>query len=433
MELRTYQIDLDTIASIDQTRYPFDPEVHQIEVEHLAHSIVELQGLLRIPVVEEIDVEAYKLIAGHFDYFAYLKARELDPDLPDRIRAFVINKKNPLPILQQLEAIDRLETVSGSSERSEPGEASLTTLELQNVLRSELQTLRQELLGKIETVKTEVHGLKRSKADELAAVQDFQSLKDYLDTQFAAIKRTSRRSGTKKSEPKLVGLIAEDIEHFESKDFWQMLNVVQANSKEYAYAFLKMQATGVYSQDYRLVTVLDKVAARNQSNSTAITEKELEGLGKGHISAKGLKDIIEKWPKAVVEPTAQDSKTTPEPEIKTPPASKSTATVSDSPVPDSAQDEAAINSYAEFKQVALEIYDRLNRDFNMDDLVPIYQVRREIGDRTSRSQFDQWILQLQRDGLINLQSGDMPDLNPEIVADSVKTELGNIRYYIQQN
>ena len=42
--------------------------------------------------------------------------------------------------------------------------------------------------------------------------------------------------------------------------------------------------------------------------------------------------------------------------------------------------EAAIATYREFQELALAAYDRLNRDFNFDRLVPIYRIRRDLGD-----------------------------------------------------
>lgn len=55
-----------------------------------------------------------------------------------------------------------------------------------------------------------------------------------------------------------------------------------------------------------------------------------------------------------------------------------------------------IASYDEFKSVALEVYDKLNQNYNLDDLVPIYRIRREIGDRISRTEFSEWLLEMQK-------------------------------------
>jgi len=93
---------------------------------------------------------------------------------------------------------------------------------------------------------------------------------------------------------------------------------------------------------------------------------------------------------------------------------------------------SAIESYEAFKVVALETFDRLNRDFNMDNLVPIYRIRREIGERVERSEFDEWLLEMQASDVLQLIGGEMPELTPEISQESVKTALGAIRYYAKK-
>lgn len=92
----------------------------------------------------------------------------------------------------------------------------------------------------------------------------------------------------------------------------------------------------------------------------------------------------------------------------------------------------AIASYKQFKQVALEVYDRLNRDYNLDDLVPIYRIRREIGDRVTRSQFNEWLMEMQANKVLQLIGGEMPDITPNKAEDSIKTKLGGVRYYAKR-
>ncbi|MFW6359317.1 MAG: hypothetical protein ACOC0N_08930, partial [Chroococcales cyanobacterium] len=77
-----------------------------------------------------------------------------------------------------------------------------------------------------------------------------------------------------------------------------------------------------------------------------------------------------------------------------------------------------IQTYEEFKEIALAAYDSLNRDYNLDNLVPIYRIRREIGDRVSRSQFNDWMLKMQAEGILLLQGGEMFDITPEKAEDS---------------
>ena len=94
--------------------------------------------------------------------------------------------------------------------------------------------------------------------------------------------------------------------------------------------------------------------------------------------------------------------------------------------------EGAIASYDEFKSVALEVYDKLNNDYNLDNLVPIYQIRREIGERVSRSQFNEWLLEMQTNDIFQLIGGEMPGITPEQVEDSIKTKIGGVRYYAKR-
>jgi hypothetical protein len=88
-----------------------------------------------------------------------------------------------------------------------------------------------------------------------------------------------------------------------------------------------------------------------------------------------------------------------------------------------------ISSYDEFEPIALQTYDRLNRDYNLDHLVPIYRIRREISDRVSRSQFNQWMLEMQANDVFQLQGGSVEDSAPDKLEDSITTELDGLRCY----
>lgn len=94
--------------------------------------------------------------------------------------------------------------------------------------------------------------------------------------------------------------------------------------------------------------------------------------------------------------------------------------------------EGAIASYEEFQQVALDVYDRLNRDYNLDNLVPIYRMRREIGDRVTRSHFDEWVLEMQANDIFQLMAGEMPDMTPDKREDSITIPEAGLRYYAKR-
>ncbi|MCW6035385.1 hypothetical protein K4A83_03725 [Spirulina subsalsa FACHB-351] len=91
-----------------------------------------------------------------------------------------------------------------------------------------------------------------------------------------------------------------------------------------------------------------------------------------------------------------------------------------------------ISKYDEFKSVVFAVYDELNQGYNLGDLVPIYRIRREIGDRTKRTQFNDWLVKMQADDLIQLMAGEMPDMTPDKQEDSITLTGGAFRYYVKR-
>lgn len=91
-----------------------------------------------------------------------------------------------------------------------------------------------------------------------------------------------------------------------------------------------------------------------------------------------------------------------------------------------------ISTYDEFKVVALETYDQLNRDYNYDNLVPIYRIRRAIGERVTRSQFNEWMLEMQSNEILQLQGGGVEDDAPDKLEDSILTKVSGLRCYAKK-
>lgn len=93
---------------------------------------------------------------------------------------------------------------------------------------------------------------------------------------------------------------------------------------------------------------------------------------------------------------------------------------------------SAIGSYDEFKSVALEVYDKLNQNYNLDDLVPIYRIRREIGDQVSRTEFSEWLLEMQADDIFQLMTGEIQDFNSDKRDDSITIPGVGLRSYAKR-
>ncbi len=91
-----------------------------------------------------------------------------------------------------------------------------------------------------------------------------------------------------------------------------------------------------------------------------------------------------------------------------------------------------IKSYEQFQAIALQVYDQLNKDYNYDNLVPIYRIRRTIGDQVTRSQFNEWMLEMQANDIFQLMEGSVEDSAPDKIEDSISTKLAGLCCYAKR-
>ena len=98
--------------------------------------------------------------------------------------------------------------------------------------------------------------------------------------------------------------------------------------------------------------------------------------------------------------------------------------------PVSVESAPKIASYDEFKAVALETYKRLSYESNVSKLVPIYQIRRDIGDRVTRTQFNDWMLEMHRTDVLHLHGGGGAlQITEDQTRDSIYSELLKTYYF----
>ncbi|NEP36027.1 hypothetical protein [Moorena sp. SIO3B2] len=88
-----------------------------------------------------------------------------------------------------------------------------------------------------------------------------------------------------------------------------------------------------------------------------------------------------------------------------------------------------ISSYEDFYPLVIDIWNRLNDEYNLDKLVPIYRIRREIGANCDRQKFNEWLLEMQANDMIQLQGGSLYNGTDDQIEDSIYTELSGLRCY----
>ncbi|MGJ5675705.1 MAG: hypothetical protein ACR9NN_19165 [Nostochopsis sp.] len=92
----------------------------------------------------------------------------------------------------------------------------------------------------------------------------------------------------------------------------------------------------------------------------------------------------------------------------------------------------AIASYDEFKSEALTLFDKLDKGYSYSGLVPIWHLRREMGQRVERDQFTNWMMEMQAEKLLYLQSGEARGATEEQKEASINSEIRGLLFYASQ-
>jgi hypothetical protein len=88
-----------------------------------------------------------------------------------------------------------------------------------------------------------------------------------------------------------------------------------------------------------------------------------------------------------------------------------------------------IESFTDFSSEVSKIYDDLNEDYNLGDLVPIYRIRRELGDRVSPQQFDEWLKTMRANDKMRLGTKNVSNLSEEELKGSIPAPGDELLYY----
>jgi hypothetical protein len=86
----------------------------------------------------------------------------------------------------------------------------------------------------------------------------------------------------------------------------------------------------------------------------------------------------------------------------------------------------------EFSKLADTVYDKLNKEKNYDNLVPIYQIRRAMGDKVSRGDFNKLMIKAQENDKYQLIGGSVEDSAADKIEDSVSANLTGLRAYAKK-
>lgn len=87
----------------------------------------------------------------------------------------------------------------------------------------------------------------------------------------------------------------------------------------------------------------------------------------------------------------------------------------------------------DFKKEIDSVYEKINKEKNYDNLVPIYELRRALGDKVSRGDFNKLMLEMQAGDDLALLGGEVLNVTGDQVEDAIMPPVGKLRFFAQKN
>ncbi len=100
-----YTVDVKSITS----DFP-DSNFVDDDLNTLANLIIESGGILKPLVLKTIGLETYKVVDGHFEYYAAVRAREKNPRQCEMVNAFIISADKENIALNQVELLKKVDS-----------------------------------------------------------------------------------------------------------------------------------------------------------------------------------------------------------------------------------------------------------------------------------------------------------------------------------
>jgi Predicted RNA-binding protein len=123
MSLETYLVDIQDVSS-SQLRSNFSEK----DLKNMAELILELGGLIQPLIIKEGGLRRFEVIEGHFEYYAVVKAQEIDDNL-EMVRAFIINENAENSAKKQLQFLNAREPINPIVDPDKPPSPSIANNE----------------------------------------------------------------------------------------------------------------------------------------------------------------------------------------------------------------------------------------------------------------------------------------------------------------
>ncbi len=282
MKLSTSLVAVKKIGS-STSRTDFSEE----QLEEVAKLILKAEGVINPIILSRTSLESYEVIDGHFEYYAAVKARELDPRKGEMIGAFILEEEKEEAIREQIKAI-RESKVSGVALLNNT-ESAVSKNQVKSGFEQQLESL---FLAEMRTIKKEIEqALKEQQKSPIESEKIFsQNVKDELDE----IKDFIRK--LEQSLTAQFNLIEQELKLINSTRNPQKLNLITVNKEQVSKALkeVKVRENAIEATYQAIEYWRNKKESLTWENLKKSAKDKLHKIpGFGESTYKKLEDIAE--------------------------------------------------------------------------------------------------------------------------------------------
>lgn len=200
-----YLVDVKSVISnVPRSNFKVD------DLEQLANSILVAGGLLTPLILKQVAPEKYEVLAGDLEYYAALRAKEINPRQGEMVNAFVVPPKQQEAAIAQVIELKKNKEIAIPSDHPIPAQATsnetnsrLTNLESR--LDSAIRDLKLSQEKEVKRLEQELNEIKRQVPQRVEPLEAFNN----LDTSELAQKLATANIRGKTAEKLIIAIQKE--------------------------------------------------------------------------------------------------------------------------------------------------------------------------------------------------------------------------------
>jgi len=139
MKLPTKLVAVKKISS-EVARSQFSTE----NIEQIAQLIIAVEGVINPIILRRTSLESYEVVQGHLEYYAALRAREINPRKGEMIQAIMLETENEKAILAQVDCLRSQSTLPLDPPVPSPNKLEVRLTNLEKIFQTQFEALRQD-------------------------------------------------------------------------------------------------------------------------------------------------------------------------------------------------------------------------------------------------------------------------------------------------